>query len=71
MEQIQCKDCKFFKRGRWHRSLGEEDQLGGHCPILSSMLKMNNSSLVFIENIYIQESFGCVLGKLKRGKRNV
>ena len=60
-----CKTCKYFERGKWYAIHGNEtdseDQLGGNCPLLLNVLKMNNYNLLFQNDICIQESFGCSL----------
>lgn len=62
----KCKNCIYFKRGKWAEEFGGEDQLSGTCELLLEMLKMNNGGLFFLDEIVIQESFGCILGKKKK-----
>ena len=65
-EIIRCKDCEYFERLKWHKCLSkdniEEPQLLGNCPILLNILKMDNSSLWAMEQLHIQDSFGCIFG---------
>lgn len=59
-----CKDCKHFEYGWWvNMQTGEriEKQHGGRCKLLLEMLRMNNSKMLWFEELYIMESFGCVL----------
>jgi len=62
---IKCKECKYFKRGKWHKVIdpNESPQLGGYCDKLLRILQMTNSKLIWIDNLYIQEEFGCILGE--------
>ena len=60
---IKCKDCIYFKRGKWPKEWGGDDQMCGTCELLLKILKMNNGKMCFIDRIVIQESFGCVVGK--------
>jgi hypothetical protein len=62
---IKCKECEFFKRGKWHELQGGRPQLSGTCNILLKTLKIDNSRLFGIEKITIQDTFGCILGKPK------
>lgn len=67
---MRCKTCKHFERGKWHKCIDpeESDQFGGHCKLLLEMLKLQNSSLIYIEKIYIQDTFGC---SMHSGEGNV
>jgi hypothetical protein len=62
---IRCKDCKYFKRGKWHKSVGGGEQYTGDCDILAIVLKDNNIELFFKQSITVQDTFGCALGKKK------
>jgi hypothetical protein len=63
-----CKDCKYFEYGWWiDPSTGKrvDKQHGGRCKLLLETLKMNNYKMVWLEELYIMESFGCVMFKNK------
>lgn len=64
MNKNKCKDCKFFKRAKWHKTFGGGDQAGGSCEVLMEVLRIDNSYF-FLESmhndLYIQDTFGCVL----------
>ena len=63
---VRCKDCAYFVRGRWINMLTGEDegpQCGGKCDVLQKALGIDNSSLWMIPALYVQDSFGCVLGR--------
>jgi hypothetical protein len=62
---ISCKDCVCFERRKWHSSQGEGEQLGGDCKLLPLVLKDGNTPLFFIKSLYVQDTFGCRLGKKK------
>ena len=62
----KCNDCKHFVRQPWFPDM--EPQHGGTCELLLAVLKMNNSSLVFVERLYVNEAFGCVLCQEKEAK---
>ena len=47
---MKCKNCKYFKRGKWHIIFGGGDQLSGNCAMLLEILKMNNGNLFFEDN---------------------
>lgn len=59
-----CGTCKFFRRGRWHKSIDPKEayQCGGYCELLAKVLGMTNSRwLGLAEELYVQDTFGCVL----------
>jgi len=60
-----CKTCKNFKRGKWHKVIDplESERLGGSCPLLLSVLKMENSEMIWMEDLAIQDTFGCIFYK--------
>lgn len=60
---MKCKDCSIFRRSSWNDD--NTAQAGGECDLLLLILKMNNSSLVFVNTLYVQDEFGCVMGKEK------
>lgn len=64
---VRCRDCAYLERERYIKAIHgtDEMQCGGTCKVLQSALAMDNSSLLFVDAIYIQDSFGCVLGKPK------
>jgi len=64
---VRCRDCAALERGKWVKEIHgfEGDQCGGNCRVLLAMLQMDNASMALFERIYIQDSFGCVFGKLK------
>lgn len=66
---IRCKKCVFFKREEWHPAINKgkvgEKQLGGHCKVLFEALLMTNSKLCWMDQLHVQETFGCSLGKEK------
>jgi len=66
---IKCKDCKYFEQGKWHKVIDpdESPQHGGYCEKLLKVLQITNSKLVWLDKLYIQEEFGCVIGKRKEG----
>lgn len=59
---MKCKDCKHFKRLKFHKSVceNESEQKGGNCKLLKEILGMTNSSLWMADNLHVQESFGCI-----------
>lgn len=62
---MKCKTCSYFKRNHLHKSLtksGEKEPLlSGYCKMLKDILLITNSILWREDNLYVQESFGCVL----------
>ena len=63
---VRCKDCIYFVRGRWKNMLTGEDegpQCGGKCDMLQKALGIDNSSLWMLPALYVQDTFGCVLGR--------
>ena len=63
---VRCMDCAYFVRGRWKNMLTGEDegpQCGGKCDVLQKALGIDNSSLWMIPALYVQDTFGCVLGR--------
>ena len=56
----KCKTCKFFLRGHW---VDGEPQNGGSCEVLLAALKMMNASLWRLENLHVQDNFGCAFHK--------
>ena len=67
----RCTTCKFFKRGKWHKSIDpdESPQLGGQCSVLTEVLKMENS-FMWGWDLYVQDTFGCVFHIPKRDNDN-
>jgi len=65
MDKNKCKTCQYFRRGKWHKCIDadESSQCGGYCDILLEVLKLQNSDLLWVENIYIQDTFGCIFHK--------
>lgn len=61
----RCKTCKFFSRGKWHKSIDpdEGEQLGGNCKLLLEVLSIENSFLWNKETLYVQDTFGCSMWK--------
>ena len=57
----RCGDCQHFERGQWLPEYGGGEQMGGNCKVLSAVLGMTNSHLVWHDALYVQESFGCSL----------
>jgi len=64
---IKCKECKYFERGKWHKAVDPDEgpQMGGHCERLLKVLQLDNSKLIWLDKLYIQDGFGCVLGRKK------
>lgn len=60
---MKCKDCKFFKRGKWHKQFGGGPQYSGRCKVLLKVLKISNASMVYVDELTVQDSFGCSVGK--------
>ena len=60
-EMIKCKDCREFLGGHWWPE--GEPQHGGECKLLLELLKLGNPKLLLIDKFYIQDSFGCTLGR--------
>ena len=60
---MNCKDCKYFRRGSWHKSVDphEREMLGGYCDVLPKVLALTNSSLWSFDELYIQDTFGCTM----------
>lgn len=57
----RCRKCKYFKRGKWIKSLGGGDQCSGNCKILATVLGMDNTELFLLDVICVQDTFGCSL----------
>jgi len=53
-----CRSCANFKRAKWRDGT---TQFGGHCPAITKLLKVENSKMVFLPELYVQDSFGCIL----------
>ena len=63
---VRCRDCIYFVRGRWKNMLTGEDegpQCGGKCDMLQKALGIDNSSMWMMPALYVQDTFGCVLGR--------
>ena len=63
---VRCMDCIYFVRGRWKNMLTGEDegpQYGGKCDMLQKALGLDNSSMWMMPALYVQDTFGCVLGR--------
>lgn len=62
-----CRNCKYFERAYLHETItGKREQLeSGRCNVLLEILKRDNSSLVFVDDLYVAENFGCVLWKAR------
>ena len=60
-----CKNCQFFERGKWHKSIdnNETERLGGQCKMILNVLQIENSWLWNKDYISVQDSFGCSLFK--------
>ena len=61
-----CKNCLHFMRANWvdmATSKKDGPQRGGHCGVLLAVLRIDNESLFFAENLYVQDTFGCNLFK--------
>lgn len=56
----KCKTCKFFLRGHW---VDEKPQNGGSCEVLLAALKMMNASLWRLDDLHVQDTFGCAFHK--------
>jgi len=56
-----CRNCKYFRRKQYHEVLGNKnkEQYGGICDLLLSTLQIENSEMIFIRELYIQDTFGC------------
>ena len=63
---VRCMDCIYFVRGRWKNMLTGEDegpQYRGKCDMLQKALGLDNSSMWMMPALYVQDTFGCVLGR--------
>jgi len=58
----QCKTCKHFERGVWSKEVNgvEESQCGGNCDVLLNVLKLDGNIHYSKNQIYIQDTFGCI-----------
>jgi len=58
----QCKTCKHFERGVWAKEVNgnEEPQCGGNCDLLLAVLKLDGNIHYSKNQIYIQDTFGCI-----------
>ena len=64
-----CNECNFFKRGKWIKELGGGNRLGGTCKTLLKVLSIENSVMIYMETISVQDTFGCLLWKKKGNKQ--
>jgi hypothetical protein len=55
----RCKTCIHFRRGRWHAVHGGGFHHGGYCRVISAALKLTNPELLYQEEMYVMETFGC------------
>jgi hypothetical protein len=66
-----CASCIHFQRSTWKNADGSiESQLGGKCPLLLRILQIDNSKLIFVDSIYVQDTFGCSLFRDSRKENN-
>ena len=59
-----CKNCIHFKRGKWHKSIDENEgeRHGGSCEMIANVLQIENSWMWNHQEIAVQDTFGCSLG---------
>lgn len=57
----QCGTCRHFRRGHWYPKpeTGSDEQCGGHCKVICSVLRMTNTALTWHDELYVLETFGC------------
>jgi hypothetical protein len=58
-DRKRCRTCIHFRRGMWHVSMGGGFQHGGYCRVVSAVLKLTNTELLYKEEMYVMETFGC------------
>ena len=61
-----CKTCEYFERSKWHKSQGGGFQKGGIWQKLFNVFKIDNANLIFVDELYVRDSFGCILYKSKK-----
>ena len=68
---MKCRDCKYFKRGKWHKVVDsqESERFGGSCRVLRDVLfNIGNTDLWKTQTIEVQDTFGCVLFEKQMSK---
>ena len=55
----RCGTCRQFRRGKWHEAHGGGEQHGGYCKLICAALKLTNTTLIWQDEMYVMETFGC------------
>jgi len=65
---MNCKTCKYFKRGTWHKTIDPEEKPrhSGTCEVLLRVLAIENSVLWSKSYLTVQDAFGCTMHKERR-----
>lgn len=63
----RCGTCRQFRRAKWHEAHGGGEQHGGYCKLICAALKLTNTVLIFQDEMYVMETFGCYAHSPNKG----
>lgn len=55
----RCGTCSHFRRAHWCPAHGGGEQHGGNCKLICAALKLTNTVLIWQDEMYVMETFGC------------